>query len=95
LPTSISGLPVAQGVRLARQAHGPAGGCQGFPARLGQRLGLPLLNQTTATVRRSDAVAAMGEIDRSSRQITQIIGEIDEIAFQTNRLALLAAVRRP
>jgi methyl-accepting chemotaxis protein len=30
-----------------------------------------------------DAVAAMGEIEKSSRQIAQIIGVIDEIAFQT------------
>ncbi len=38
------------------------------------------------------AVAAMGEIEGSSRQITQIIGLIDEIAFQTNLLALNAGV---
>lgn len=35
-----------------------------------------------------DAVAAMGEIESSSRQIGRIIGVIDEIAFQTNLLAL-------
>jgi methyl-accepting chemotaxis protein len=39
-----------------------------------------------------DAVAAMGEIEKSSRQIAQIIGVIDEIAFQTNLLALNAGV---
>ncbi|MBE7209758.1 MAG: methyl-accepting chemotaxis protein, partial [Gluconacetobacter diazotrophicus] len=39
-----------------------------------------------------DAVAAMGGIERSSRQIGQIIGVIDEIAFQTNLLALNAGV---
>ena len=39
-----------------------------------------------------DAVSAMGEIERSSSQITQIIGVIDEIAFQTNLLALNAGV---
>ncbi|HYZ64643.1 MAG TPA: methyl-accepting chemotaxis protein, partial [Acetobacteraceae bacterium] len=39
-----------------------------------------------------DAVAAMGEIDRSAKQISQIIGVIDEIAFQTNLLALNAGV---
>ena len=38
------------------------------------------------------AVAAMGEIETSSRQIAQIIGVIDEIAFQTNLLALNAGV---
>jgi methyl-accepting chemotaxis protein len=39
-----------------------------------------------------EAVAAMGEIEASARQITQIIGVIDEIAFQTNLLALNAGV---
>ncbi|MEO6376506.1 MAG: methyl-accepting chemotaxis protein [Caulobacteraceae bacterium] len=38
------------------------------------------------------AIAAMGEIESSARQITQIIGVIDEIAFQTNLLALNAGV---
>ena len=40
----------------------------------------------------SQAVEAMGEIESSSKQITQIIGVIDEIAFQTNLLALNAGV---
>ncbi len=38
------------------------------------------------------AVAAMGEIEGSSREIGNIIGVIDEIAFQTNLLALNAGV---
>ena len=39
-----------------------------------------------------DAVTAMSEIETSARQISQIIGVIDEIAFQTNLLALNAGV---
>jgi methyl-accepting chemotaxis protein len=38
------------------------------------------------------AVAAMTEINTSSKRIADIIGVIDEIAFQTNLLALNAAV---
>jgi methyl-accepting chemotaxis protein len=38
------------------------------------------------------ALAAMNEIETSSKQITQIIGVIDEIALQTNLLALNAGV---
>jgi methyl-accepting chemotaxis protein len=38
------------------------------------------------------AVEAMAGIEKSSRQIGQIIGVIDEIAFQTNLLALNAGV---
>ena len=37
-------------------------------------------------------VAAMAEIEKSSEQISQIIGAIDDIAFQTNLLALIAGV---
>jgi len=39
-----------------------------------------------------DAVGAMTGIEESARQISQIIGVIDEIAFQTNLLALNAGV---
>ncbi len=39
-----------------------------------------------------DAVTAMSEIEKSAREIGQIIGVIDEIAFQTNLLALNAGV---
>ncbi len=39
-----------------------------------------------------DAVSAMTQIERSSRQIGEIIMVIDEIAFQTNLLALNAGV---
>ncbi len=46
--------------------------------------------KTGAVVR--EAVEAMGAIDNSSKQISQIIGVIDEIAFQTNLLALNAGV---
>ncbi len=40
----------------------------------------------------SQAVAAMTKIEASSRQITEIVGLIEEIAFQTNILSLNAAV---
>jgi methyl-accepting chemotaxis protein len=37
----------------------------------------------------ADAVDAMQRIEQSSNQISNIIGVIDEIAFQTNLLAIL------
>ncbi len=39
-----------------------------------------------------DTISAMTEIEKSSREINNIIGVIDEIAFQTNLLALNAGV---
>ena len=62
----------------ARQASVAASGARADAARSGEIVG--------------DAVAAMGEIEKSSGQITSIIGVIDEIAFQTNLLALNAGV---
>tara|TARA_R110002020_G_scaffold39991_3_gene118315 strand:+ start:4390 stop:5898 length:1509 start_codon:yes stop_codon:yes gene_type:complete len=40
----------------------------------------------------TEAIAAMGKIENSSKKITQIISVIDEISFQTNLLALNAGV---
>jgi methyl-accepting chemotaxis protein len=40
----------------------------------------------------SRAIVAMTEIEKSAREINQIIGVVDEIAFQTNLLALNAGV---
>jgi methyl-accepting chemotaxis protein len=56
-----------------------------------------MVTETGETARESGevvrrAVAAMSEIEASSKQIGQITGVIDEIAFQTNLLALNAGV---
>lgn len=47
--------------------------------------------EESGTVMRQ-AIDAMGQIEKSSREIGNIIGVIDEIAFQTNLLALNAGV---
>jgi methyl-accepting chemotaxis protein len=56
-----------------------------------------VVSQTSDQAARSgqtvtEAIAAMGKIEESSKKITQIITVIDEIAFQTNLLALNAGV---
>ncbi len=69
---------VTRSAEGAKQASEAATAARADAARSGQIVG--------------DAVAAMGEIEKSSGQITSIIGVIDEIAFQTNLLALNAGV---
>lgn len=56
-----------------------------------------LVNRAKSDAERSgeivrEAIQAMDAIDNSSREISNIIGVIDEIAFQTNLLALNAGV---
>ncbi len=56
-----------------------------------------VVSQTSDQAARSgqtvtEAIAAMGKIEESSKKITQIISVIDEISFQTNLLALNAGV---
>ena len=62
----------------ASQANAVVGAARGDAQKSGEIVG--------------QAVAAMGEIERSAKQISQIIGVIDEISFQTNLLALNAGV---
>jgi len=62
-------------------------------ARQAQAIGVAAHRDVEQSARVShDAVAAIGAIEASSRQIGQIIGVIDEISFQTNLLALNAGV---
>lgn len=84
--------------RLQEAAHALdqlAGRLHGSADAAGQANGLAS-NAATVAQRGGTAmeqvVATMGEIDRSSRRIADIIGVIDGIAFQTNILALNAAV---
>jgi methyl-accepting chemotaxis protein len=69
---------VKQNADNARQANELAVGSRDMAAKGGQVV--------------TDAVKAMGEIEKSSKKIADIITTIDEIAFQTNLLALNAAV---
>ena len=69
---------VKQNADNARQANQLAMGSRDVAERGGQVV--------------ETAVAAMGEINKSSKKIAEIITTIDEIAFQTNLLALNAAV---
>ncbi|SDR56437.1 Methyl-accepting chemotaxis protein [Rhizobiales bacterium GAS191] len=73
---------ITNAVRLtaeeARRTQGVVGTAKASAERSGQVM--------------AEAVAAMGGIESSAREISQIIGVIDEIAFQTNLLALNAGV---
>ncbi|MFN8548710.1 MAG: methyl-accepting chemotaxis protein [Candidatus Eisenbacteria bacterium] len=69
---------VKQNADSAQQANQLASGARDVAEKGGRVVG--------------DAVAAMAQINDSSKQIADIITTIDEIAFQTNLLALNAAV---
>ena len=69
---------VRQNADSARHANALAGAASTVAAQGGQIVG--------------DVVHTMADIERSSRQIGEIVGVIDGIAFQTNILALNAAV---
>jgi methyl-accepting chemotaxis protein len=69
---------VAQAAEGARKASELVGAARDDAAASGRVVG--------------EAVQAMDEIQASSKEISQIIGVIDEIAFQTNLLALNAGV---
>jgi methyl-accepting chemotaxis protein len=69
---------VKKNAENAQQANGSAANARDVANRGGQVV--------------AKAVEAMGEIEGSSRKISDIIGVIDEIARQTNLLALNAAV---
>jgi methyl-accepting chemotaxis protein len=68
-----------------RSAAGSAGEADQAVKGAGRRA------EDSGTIMRQ-ATEAMGEIEKSSQQISQIIGVIDDIAFQTNLLALNAGV---
>jgi methyl-accepting chemotaxis protein len=65
-------------------------------ARRAEEAGNLVARTTTGATRSgevvSNAISAMGEIERSAGEISSIIGVIDDIAFQTNLLALNAGV---
>jgi methyl-accepting chemotaxis protein len=69
---------VKKNAENAQQANGSAANARDVASRGGQVV--------------AKAVEAMGQIESSSRKISDIIGVIDEIARQTNLLALNAAV---
>ncbi|MCO4783346.1 MAG: methyl-accepting chemotaxis protein [Candidatus Cloacimonetes bacterium] len=51
-----------------------------------------ILSASAGTERMEKMVSAMGEIQQSSQNMAKVIKNIDEIAFQTNMIALNAAV---